>query len=88
MPAKKKREASAPEAAQQRTPSDCVEKCLKRLSVLERQLIMQRFDATPRNHMDLSPIRGLSTIRVKTIRARLTKCIKKCLQEIEETSSR
>ena len=83
MPAKKKREASAPEAAQQRTPSDCVEKCLKRLSVLERQLIMQRFDAGSIDQIELPAIRGGSFGRLTTTRSRLAKCVKKCLQEIE-----
>ena len=82
MPAKKKHEASAPEAAQQRTPSDCVDKCLKRLSILERQLIMQRLDAGSIDQFELLAIRGGSFGRLTTTRSRLAKYIKKCLQEI------
>lgn len=70
----------------QSNEAQCVEKCLKRLTSAERQLILQLLDDQNPRAGDLQATRGVIVSRVKQIRARLRKCIANCLKEVEENT--
>jgi|GEM_PF-5500462 len=60
----------------------CLDKCLKRLSSQERDLVLHYGkQSDPR---DLVTSLKVSGVQLKKIRARLEACINKCLEEVDE----
>lgn len=70
----------------QSNEAQCVEKCLKRLTAADRQLILQLLADQDARDIDLQATRGLILSDVKKIRARLRNCIANCLKEIDENT--
>jgi hypothetical protein len=65
-----------------RVSTECVQKCVKRLSPQERSFILRVVGDENQLPRDLKAI-GISNIRLKRARARLAKCIIKCREEME-----
>jgi DNA-directed RNA polymerase specialized sigma24 family protein len=63
----------------------CLDKCLKRFTSEEISLILQVY-GDQRDRNTLATFRGVTVAQLKKIRSRLTKCIRKCLDEIEENA--
>lgn len=62
--------------------SECMEKCLKRLTARERALLM---NVVP--WPDVKATAGISTVQTKKNLAKLRKCLQKCLEEEEQALS-